>query len=1228
MKKATLILCALLAVIFLYGTAPKNNIEISEKGDLANAQQYMQKQQFAFEENKGQVTGADAPKVKYTYKAQGLSVFLLNDGIAYQFNKTHYPEGYKHLDKFAKREEQEQMEELAKNIRTETYRMDVQLVGANPNPQISTEGKSKDYIQYYNHNALDVHSYSKVTYHNVYPNIDWVIYAKGEQGLKYDFVVHPGGNPNQIKLQTNWVEDIKLNQDGSLTLQNRMGTISEQTPVSFQEGEKIKTSFQVENNTISFNLANFNPNQTLIIDPLVRLWGTYYGRSDDNWGRSCAVDGSGNVYLAGYTNSTTGIALGGHQDNYGGGNTDAFLVKFNSSGVRQWGTYYGGIGNEYSNDCTVDGSGNVYLSGTTFSSINISSGGYQNNFGGGGDAFLVKFNAAGVRQWATYYGGSNSEQGFSCAVDGSGNVYLVGRTESTTGISSSEGFQNTFGGGNYDAFLVKFNAIGTREWATYYGGSKDDLASSCEVDGFGNVYISGETQSTSAIAIGGFQNAYSGGGLYGDAFLVKFNTAGNRQWGTYYGGIDQDNGSSCAVDDFDNVYLTGFTESTTGIASGGHQNTLEGNSDAFLVKFNAAGVRQWATYYGGSDSEGTSDCQVDSYGNVYLYGGTTSTTGIASSGYQNIIGGDNDAYLVKFNAAGVRQWATYYGGNDFDAGLSCAADGSGNVYLAGVTSSLSGIAAGGHQNTIGGFQDAFLVKFNTIPDCVPSIAISASSSTICSGGSATFTATPTNGGTTPTYQWKRNGNNVGSNTSTYTTTDINNGDIFTVQLTSNATCANPVTANSNSITMIVTTSVTPSVSISASSTNICSGTSVTLTATPTNGGTTPIYQWKRNGNNVGSNTSTYTTTSVNNGDIFTVQLTSNATCASPVTANSNAITMTVTTNVTPSVSISASSITICSGGSVTFTATPTNGGTTPIYQWKRNGNNVGSNTSTYTTTSVNNGDIFTVQLTSNATCASPVTANSNAITMTVTTNVTPSVSISASSITICSGGSVTFTATPTNGGTTPTYQWKRNGNNVGNNTSTYTTTSINNGDIYTVQLTSNASCASPTTVNSNAITMSVNPLPSASITRSSDTLKVTAGFSSYVWKIIGVVITGATSNIYKATIYGVYEVEVIDVNGCKAIVSYNYINTNVNDPEKVKLASIFPNPTQGNVTLVFEERGARNIQLIDNIGRIVFQTQITQQKEDIQLPELASGLYQIKITENASFVVKPLLITK
>src|SRR5687767_4043008 len=203
-------------------------------------------------------------------------------------------------------------------------------------------------------------------------------------------------------------------------------------------------------------------------------------------------------------------------------------------------------------------------------------------------------------------------------------------------------------------------------------------------------------------------------------------------------------------------------------------------------------------------------------------------------------------------------------------------------------------------------------------------------------------------------------------------------------MTSSLGCANPTTATSNGITMTVTPTVTPSVSISANPGNtICAGTNVTFTATPTNGGT-PLYQWRLNGNNIGTNSNTYSNSALANGDEVTVVMTSSRGSASPTTALHDGLTMSVTPTVAPSVSISANpGNTICAGTNVTFTATPTNGGT-PLYQWKLNGNNVGTNSNTYSNSALASGDVVTVVMTSSLGCASPANATSNAITMTVT----------------------------------------------------------------------------------------------------------------------------------------------------------------------------------------------------------------------------------------------------
>jgi len=412
------------------------------------------------------------------------------------------------------------------------------------------------------------------------------------------------------------------------------------------------------------------------------------------------------------------------------------------------------------------------------------------------------------------------------------------------------------------------------------------------------------------------------------------------------------------------------------------------------------------------------------------------------------------------------------------------------------------------------------VNMTVNPAVTPAVAISATGTVICAGTSVSFTATPTNGGS-PTYQWKLNGTNAGTGIATYTNAGLAQGDVVTCVMTSTASCASPAIATSNPVTMTVNPALTPAVGISASASSICTGTSVTFTAAPTNGGT-PSYQWKKNGTNAGTG-STYTSTTLAQGDVITCVMTSNASCVSPTTATSNAVTMTVSSSVTPAVAIAASATTICSGTSVTFTPTPTNGGT-PTYQWKLNGVNAGTG-STYTSAALAQGDVVTCVMTSTETCASVPTATSNSVNMTVNPSVTPAVAIAATGTVICAGTSVNFTATPTNGGT-PTYQWTLNDINVGTNSNTYTNAALVSGDYVKCTLTSTASCATPATVTSLPISITVKPLvvPAVSIASSSSTIctgvsvtftatPANGGTPVYQWELNGTNV-GTNSNTY------------------------------------------------------------------------------------------------------------------
>jgi hypothetical protein len=789
-----------------------------------------------FTENKGQIrqsNGKDADFVSFVYAKGSTSIFLLkNCGIAWQFNKRVGNElAISKQDVF--KLDPDNLSNLTDSLQLQTYRMDMILEGAKLNPEIVGEVRSNDYSNYYTYNVLDVHSYSRVIYKEVYSGIDWVIYFT-ENGIKYDFIVKPGANVNDIKLKFIGHESLYVDDEGNLIHGNRLGTFKEEKPISYQGGMEVKTKFILKSNTLSFEIEKYDPSQSLIIDPN-RIWATYYGGTSDDYGQKSSTDQSGNVYLCGQTGSFSNIASLGFQAT-NAGSFDAFLVKFNSSGVRQWATYYGGSGTDWVNSCSTDQLGNVYIFGLTSSTTNIASLGFQNGYGGGNDAFLVKFNSSGLRQWATYYGGSGIEFPYSCSTDPSGNIYFSGYTNSATNISSL-GFQNFIGGGN-DAFLVKFNSSGVRQWATYYGGSGTESGHSCSTDQSGNVYLCGYTSSATNIASLGFQNSIGGGA---DGFLVKFNSSGTRQWATYYGGSGADYGYSCSADQSSNIYIGGYTGSTTSIASLGFQNSFGGGTqDAFLVKFNSSGIRQWATYYGGSGTDQGRSCATDPSGNIYLcgYTGTTAIspgTVIATSGsHQSSFGGGaQDAFLVKFNSSGTRQWATYYGGSGADYGYSCSADQSSNVYLCGYTGTTAVnqgtviASSGSHQSSFGGIWDAFLVKFGQMGSGVVSAT---NNSPFCQGNNLTLSAGTILGAT---YNWS------GPNGFT---SGLQNPVL--VGATALATGVYIVTAITGSATYTGSTSVIvnpiPTQPIAASNSTICSGSNLSLTALP-NGATS--YNW-------------------------------------------------------------------------------------------------------------------------------------------------------------------------------------------------------------------------------------------------------------------------------------------------------------------------------------------------------------------------------------------------
>jgi len=381
----------------------------------------------------------------------------------------------------------------------------------------------------------------------------------------------------------------------------------------------------------------------------------------------------------------------------------------------------------------------------------------------------------------------------------------------------------------------------------------------------------------------------------------------------------------------------------------------------------------------------------------------------------------------------------------------------------------------------------------------PSFTSHPTAQTGCNGDQATFTVVAAGGGTL-TYQWQQSTNSgtsfsnisngtgvAGATTASLTLSGLISGQNGYQYRCVVSGCSPSVT--SNAATLTVATAGAAAVSISASpGLSVCTGNTITFTATPTLGGTSPSYVWKINGNTVsGQTASTFATSSLANGDVVTCVLTSNSACATPNTATSNGQTVTIVANggIAASVAITSSiAQPICPNTGVIFTATPTNGGTSPSYLWKVNGITTGITTSTYTTVGLNGNDVVTCEMTSGFSCATPIPAVSNSIT--ITPNTTPTVTIVAPSVSGGCASSQTYTANVTNGGATPSYQWKRNGANVSTAT-TYTDATLVSGDVIGLTVTRSETCGLVGTASTSTYTGSTSTVTQPTITPSGAT---------------------------------------------------------------------------------------------------------------------------------------------
>lgn len=691
-----------------------------------------------FIENKGQIIDQNSklnPSVKYLLSLPGLNVQLKANSFSY--------------DAYTITRVKQETEGTALPTDIEEYdvtykfhRIDIEFLGANPNPQIITANAGKDVLNYFTtgtdrNGATGVRHFGKVTYKNLYPGIDLEFTAQPgtKKPVEYNFIVHPGADASKIKWKYKGSNSISLD-NSTIKIKTIHGDLSENIPLTFEKENNATIDVVYQNmgdNTFGFSIGDYNHENTLIIDPLPDLkWATYYGGSDVDFTYGVLSDASNNVYVVGASTSAASIATTGtHQNTYGGGSGygsggDAFIVKLDASGSRIWATYYGGSGNEQGQSIGIDNSGNLYVEGTTSSTSNIATtGAFQTTRGNTyNDVFLAKFTNNGFLVWGTYFGGGGNDQGTTngLVVDEDANIYFTGQNNSTgTGITTPGAYmtaRTTTPAYDYP-FVAKFDSTGSIIWGTYFSGPNHDQSYCINIDANKNVYIGGAARATSGIATTGAHQTSLGGGI--DGYIAKFNSTGTALlWSTYFGGSGNDVVRGIDFDANGDVIIGGYTASSSGIATTGtHSNSFNGgNYDGFLAKFTPSGTQVWGTYYGGSDQDVLRALRTDKSGDIIIAGDATSTSGIATTdGFQNSYGGGiRDVFVSKFDNTGKQIWGSYYGGSEEDLAWSCELGASSVIYVVGRTVSPSGIATtGGHQTTYGGGTfDGYIIKFQEL----------------------------------------------------------------------------------------------------------------------------------------------------------------------------------------------------------------------------------------------------------------------------------------------------------------------------------------------------------------------------------------------------------------------------------------------------------------------------------------------------------------------------------
>ncbi len=464
---------------------------------------------------------------------------------------------------------------------------------------------------------------------------------------------------------------------------------------------------------VGLDVGPFDRALPLVIDPIL-TFSTYVGGSSMDFGEGIALDSSMNICVAGGTSSTNFPTSGPYQSNNGGQVDVFITKFNASGTAMIYSTYIGGTQWDYAFAITLDSSGNAYVAGYTESTNFPTANAFQSNYGGGdSDAFVLKLNASGTGlAYSTFLGGSGGiDYATGIAVGSSNTAYVVGATESTN-FPTSNPYQAS-NSGSFDGFVANLNASGNGlAYSTYLGGSGDDLGYGIAVDFSGNAYVTGYTDSSNFPTASPYQA--SNGGSYDAFVTKLNASGSGLTYSTYLGGNDYDYGYGIALDASGSAYVTGETGSANFPTASPYQASHRGNYDAFVTKLNASGNGlTYSTYLGGSNYEYGWKIALDNSNNAYVVGVTQSSNFPLASPVQGSYGGGyDDAFVANLNASGNGlTYSTYLGGSGEDLGYGIAVDFSGNAYVTGETGSSNFPKANPYQSSYGGGDyDAFVAK--------------------------------------------------------------------------------------------------------------------------------------------------------------------------------------------------------------------------------------------------------------------------------------------------------------------------------------------------------------------------------------------------------------------------------------------------------------------------------------------------------------------------------------